>query len=238
MRRRTMLIALGILLGFAGILTLSAGFLLRHTPTFYRAALRAPGPERQKHSKEFVAQSSPMFSAVADRSAEGWGGVFTNEQINCYLQEDFIRGAGGDKNLPDHCHDLRVSVEEDRLRLGFRYGTGFFSTIISIDLKIWLVANETNLIAVEVVRLRAGGMPISPQFFLDRIREIARRENIEVKWYRRDGHPVAMLRLQAYQRQPSIHLQQLRLQQGQIVIFGRSVEPFSGGVRETAKRGP
>ena len=145
-------------------------------------------------------------------------------QVNAYLQENFIRGAGGDENLPDGFHDLRVSFEDNRLRLGVRYGTGVWSTIISIDLKIWLVAGESNLLALEILSLRAGGLPISPQLILSHISEAARRSNIDVKWYHLKGNPVATLKLQADLRFPTIQLQRFEIQQGQLVIMGRPVD--------------
>ena len=74
-----------------------------------------------------------------------WWEVLTTEQINGFLQEDFLQKFNGDVNLPDGFHDLRVQIEEGKIRLGIRYGTGFWSTILSIDLKVWLIANEVNL---------------------------------------------------------------------------------------------
>ena len=58
--------------------------------------------------------------------------------------------------LPKGFHSPRVAIDGDRLKLGFRYGEGFWSTVVSVELRVWLVADEVNLMAVEVCDLRAG----------------------------------------------------------------------------------
>ena len=131
-------------------------------------------------------------------------------------------------NLPDGFHDLRVQIEEGKIRLGVRYGSGFWSTILSIDLKVWLVSDEVNLVALEVDNLRAGGLSISRQVIIDNITEAARRKNIDVNWYHHHGNPVAIMKLQADRMRPTIQLQRLELQPGRIVIMGRSPDSTLG----------
>src|SRR5207253_2306140 len=114
----------------------------------------------------------------------------------------------------------------DRIRLGFRYGTEPWSTIITIDLKIWLpVSPEPNVVAIELEGLHAGGLPISAQSMLEHIFDVARRHDIEVTWYRRSGNPVALLRFQAGQTKTSVRLERLELRDGKIIIGGKAVEP-------------
>jgi hypothetical protein len=220
----------GMLLSVAIVALVVIGVLLHHVPNFYRMGVEPPGPERLKHSRECATAFQNIGMGIRNRyEDEDWGGVFSTSQVNGYLQEDFIKGMGGDENLPDGFHDLRVSFELDRIRLGARYGTGFWSTVVSIDLKIWLVENETNLMGLEIVSLRAGGLPVSPQIVLNRITEAARRANIDVKWYHLKGNPVAILKLQADLRYPTIQLRELRIQQGQLIIRGRPIDSSSGG---------
>ena len=71
---------------------------------------------------------------------------------------------------------------------------------------MWLVAQEVNLIGVEIVSLRAGGLPISRQSILDYITDAARRKNIDVKWYHRKDNPVGILKPQADQVRPTIQI--------------------------------
>ena len=58
----------------------------------------------------------------------------------------------------------------------------------------------------------------------------ARRNNIDVQWYRNDGNPVAIFRLQADRRDPGIQLQELELKQGSVFLKGRSLDPTLRGL--------
>ena len=95
--------------------------------------------------------------------------------------------------------DPVVSLEGDSMRLGFRYGSGWFSTVVSYELKVWLVPKEANTIAVEIVSARAGAWPISSQSILHQLTEFGRNQNMKVSLFRHDGHPVAVIGLQAEQ---------------------------------------
>ncbi len=224
MRRKRFLLSLGMVLLFLGAAFGTLLVLLKHEPTFYRASTIAESDERSALSSEFVSRFySNLMNSIYNRYPDWWE-VLTTEQINAFLQQDFQNSYGGDNNLPDGFHDLRVQVEEGKLRIGCRYGKGFWSTVLSIEVKMWLVANEVNLIGIELVNLRAGGLPVSRQIILDFITETARRSNIEVKWFHRKENLVAILKLQADQIRPTIQIQRFELQPGKIVIVGRSTD--------------
>jgi hypothetical protein len=224
MRRRTILVSLALATLILTI-TGAAGFaLLKHKPNFYMASAMPEGEDRRLQAGEFESRETSLINSVSNRYPDWWG-VFTTEQMNSFLQERLVR-LGGDNNLPDGFHDLRVQVEDGKLRLGCRYGNGFFSTIMSVEIKMWLVANEVNLIGLEIVKLRAGAIPLSRQVILDDITEAARRANIEVRWYHRKSNPVAVLRLQAEESRPTIQIQRFELQAGKIVVVGRSTDNY------------
>ena len=224
MRRKRMLLSLGMFVLFVGTAFGTLLIFLKHEPSFYRSSAMPEGDERVALSSEFVNRFySNLMNSIYNRYPDWWE-VFTSEQINAYLQHDFRNSYGGDNNLPDGFHDLRVQVEDGKLRLACRYGKGFWSTVLSIEMKMWLVANEVNLVGVELVNLRAGGLPISRQIMLDYITDVARRSNIEVKWFHRKDNLVAILKLQADQVRPTIQIQRFELQPGKIVIVGRSTE--------------
>jgi hypothetical protein len=152
---------------------------------------------------------------------------FTDKQINSFFDADFGRLCRADKILPEGISAPRVAIEPDKIRLAFRYGTGPWSTVVSIDLRVWLAAKEVNVVALELQALHAGSLPVSAQSLLERIYETARQQNIDVSYYRHNGNPVALLRFQADQRTPTVQLQRLELQQGLIRISGRSIDPVS-----------
>src|SRR5207253_285599 len=97
-----------------------------------------------------------------------WDDSFSEEQLNSFLEEDFVRSAANKFTLPDHITDPRVAFEPDRIRLGFRYHVGGFSTVVSINMRVWLTKAESNVVALEIQGMRVGALPISAQSILER----------------------------------------------------------------------
>ena len=96
-------------------------------------------------------------------------------------------------------------------------------------MKMWLVSGETNMLAMEIVGLRAGMMPLSTSTLLDYITAMARRENIDVTWYRHEGHPVAIMRFLADQTRPTFQFVRVELKDQELVLEGRSTQPAAPG---------
>ena len=227
MKRRKLILSGLMLAGFVLMLLGIIAFLLKKPPGFYAAGNFTPGEDREKMSRDFMAIFSEFRSSMVNDDPH-WVVSFSSDQINAFFQEDFVR-AGSDENLPPGFHEPRVQIENGRLRLGVRYGTGTSSTILSLELKMWLVSGETNMLAMEIVGLRAGMMPLSTSTLLDYITAMARRENIEVTWYRHEGHPVAIMRFLADQTRPTFQFVRVELKDQELVLEGRSTQPAAPG---------
>src|SRR5262249_17753101 len=162
---------------------------------FYRATALPPGEERQKHSQEFVGKVSHLYNSITyDRE---WSETFTEAQINSYFDEDFIKSAVSERVLPEGIRDPRLTISPHKARLAFASnGVPPCSTLILIGRKVWPTP-EGNVVAVEVESLKAGSLPIGAQSLLERVSGVARRQDIEVPWYRHEGNPVALLHFQA-----------------------------------------
>ncbi len=219
MTRKSVLLALGLVLLLFGGSSTALLFMVRHEPDFYRRAGLTSGPSRKKH---FIKCSNKFSAMLGDiTSKPEWGAVFSEEEINSYLQEEAPRrGSPINTLLPDKTSDPRVALEPDRIRVALRYGHGFWSSVISVDLRVWLVAKEPNLLALELERVRAGFLPIGTQALLERITEAARGRDIEVTWYRHGSRPVALLRLQPGQQDPAQQLTQMKIEAGKLTITG------------------
>jgi hypothetical protein len=215
--------AVGCLALLAGVVGLVVLLLIRYEPKHYAHAPLCSG-ERSTHcSREFLTEASELHSAVeAERE---WYGRFTDEQINSFLKEDFIKMGLAEQYLPEGVSDPRIVFEPDRIHLAFRLRNGVLCTVISMDMKVWLSEGEPNVVAVQLEGFRAGVLPISAQWLLEQLSEMGRQKGIEVNWYRHEGRPVALLRFQADQPHPTLQLQVVKIEQGAIVIQGRSNEP-------------
>lgn len=218
MRRRPLLslIAATLLLAATGAGTLAA--LVWYEPAFYRENALPDGPRRKDQAREFHVRRQNMINA---REEAVWGAEFTQEMINSYLQDE---GASEFPlfDLPDGVSAPRIALDADRVRFGFRYGSGWWSTVVSVDLKVWLVDKEPNVIALELCGFSAGALPLGTHTLLEFISEKVEELNVKVSPYRYDGHPVLLLYYQHDQPRPTLRLQQLECRPGSFAFYARN----------------
>ncbi len=221
MLRRSRLMSLLLLLGGVGLCLGSIFYLAKREPDFYN---RAPDPdefETRERAAELLTRVQDLKNDIRSRSE--WGETFTAEELNCFFVEKMGRKGGLASLLPESVHSPRVAIDGDRLKIGFKYGDGFWSTVVWVELKAWLVKDEPNLVAVEVCDLRTGSLPVGSQSVLDSITESAREWNIEVTWYRNGSNPVGLFRFFANQvGQPNSQILTLDVKDGKILVAGRS----------------
>lgn len=230
--------ALGCLALLLSSIVGTLAFLLRCEPTYYQNAAIPSSERRTRLSQEFLSEFSEFVSAISSDKS-GWYGRFSDEQINSYLEEAFMKCGLGEKLLPEGLTDPRVVFEDERVRLAFRYRSRLVNTVISITLRVWLPRIETNSVAVQIEGFQAGALPFTAQWMLERISESARQNGIEVNWYRLDGMPVALLRFQADQPRATLQLKAIQIESGRITVHGRSNDESAAlpsPVRSLAKR--
>jgi hypothetical protein len=232
MSRKSVLVGFLILLLLAGGVAATLFLLVRHEPESYQRMAVPPGAERQKHSKEFESNCTSLINKVL--SEKFWEVKFSEAQINSYFDEDFIRSGLKERLLPEGISQPRIAIDQDRLCLAFRYGKeAWYSSVVTIDLRVWVAKKtpETNVVGLELQGLHAGSLPISAQSLLESVSDVARRQDIEVTWYRWNGNPVALLRFQATQQRPTVRLERLTLQKGLLTIGGHSIEGSGSPLR-------
>jgi hypothetical protein len=238
MRRKRLLISVGLVATFLALVAVGLSLMVRHVPGFYQRAEMPPGDQRTSLSMQVIAEMSLLADDLKNREPS-WVRSFTAEQLNAYFQQDYYLH-GGDENLPDGFSAPRVKIDDGRIRLGVRYGEGLFRTVLSLELRVWLVPGRVNVLAMEVISLQAGSLPLSTGSLLDYISEAARRENIDITWYRHEGHPVAVMRFQSDLTRPTFQFDQVDLKDGRLTIAGRSTDPVPAvpPPRPAAKAGP
>lgn len=219
-RKSSIILALAaiVILGLATV-----GVLLKHEPSYYGRASVEAGPERKLLSTACLGRFTQLVGHLQDPSSE-WDIKMSQGQLNSFFMEDFIRLGVAEDFAKHGVHDVRIVLEQDRMRLGFRYGSGFWSTVVTYDLRLWLAAKDVNVVAVEILGRRAGGLPLTTQSLLREMSELAKKRNIDISWYRRDGNPVALVRFQADRPRPTFQLQRLDVANGMIHIGGKSFE--------------
>ncbi|MGF1579280.1 MAG: hypothetical protein ACFCD0_07935 [Gemmataceae bacterium] len=228
--RRKLIITSLLILALVVVGVVALGFLLAHEPAFYNRAAVPPGHMRTKASKVCNQKLFSLSAKIYDRQDQ-WQEAFTQLQINSYFAEDFVNSRTAERMLPDGINDLRVAIEDDILRLGFRYGSPPWSMVVSLDVRIWMVRDEANVVAMQFLNLRAGAIPISPKTLMKHLAKILERpggdqSKIDIDWYRHEGKPVALLRFTGSSRtRPTTQLRLLKVEDQSFTIAGLSVEP-------------
>ncbi len=220
-RRRPMFLALALLATFAGLATGTLVFAAKREPAFYATAASHPA-DLDSHER-----SAKLLTRVLDlqndiRAKEEWGDTFTADDLNCFFAENIGPKDGLCELLPKGFHSPRIAIEGDRLKLGVRYREGFWSSVVWLELKIWLVADQVNVAAVEVCDLKAGRVPFGSQSILDKLGDVARDSSIEVTWYRNKSNPVGLFKFFAKQPRPTSQVLTLEVKDGKLTIAGRS----------------
>ncbi len=223
MRRRrfwfALLLLVGTLVAFGGGLAVAA----KYEPGFYATAGGPAGWETGVAASQLITRVQDLKNDV--RSKPEWGASFRAADLNCFFQDTMSRKGGGLCSLlPNGFHSPRVSIDGDRLRIGMKYGEGFWSTVAWVEMKVWLVDGETNVVAVELCDLRAGGLPVGSSSVLEGISELARDSNVEVTWYRHGSNPVGLFKFYADQPRANTQIQRLDVQDGTITLAGRSLD--------------
>ncbi|MSR53610.1 MAG: hypothetical protein EXS09_10030 [Gemmataceae bacterium] len=221
MRRKRLWTSVALVLGFVALVLVGLVALVKREPSFYGQALLSPGENRKALSQSADARYFRINGSLDDRR---WEVAYPADEINAFLQEE-----GSNENLPDGFTDPRVKMEDGKMRIGLRYGKGLLSTIVALELRLWKVEGEINMLAMEIVSLQAGSLPISKGTLLEFITETVRRQNIEITWFRTNtGHPVAIMRFQANQSRPTIQFDAIELKDGKLVVSGRSMDFVTG----------
>lgn len=230
MSRRSLLLALAILLCLVCGVGATLWLLVRYEPSLYVRAAVPPGEERHHMSENCWRELLHMYNAVANQDEQEWAHRFTDEQINSYLAENFVLSHFDKEFLPEGISEPRIIIDPDKIRVAFRYGSGFWSSVVSLDLRVWLVKGEPNVVALKLVGFHAGALPISAQSLLESITTTCNKFGIGVDWYRDEGAPVALLRFQAEQQHPTLQLEMIEMEPGAIHIQGRTTDVAALGM--------
>jgi hypothetical protein len=219
-RRRPLFIALALLLAAAGSALGGLLYAAKRAPAFYAAADRPADFDTHERSARLLTRVVDFQNDV--RAKDEWGDTVTADDLNAFFVENLGPGGRLTEALPKGFHSPRVAIDGDRLLLGVKYGDGFWSGVVWLELKVWLVAEQTNVAAVEVCNLRAGALPFGSQSLLDKIGDVAREQSIDVTWYRNGRNPVGLFKFFAKQPRATSQLLTLEVKDGKIVVAGRS----------------
>ena len=230
--------------GVVAIVALATGgllYLAGCAPGFYREVEKLSEQDRSAQSKQFVRQVTAVWNQIQNEPS--WSGSFSQAQVNAWLAGDFIQKPV--VTLPRPVTDPRVSFDNGRLGLAFRWKRGPVVGLICVTGRMWLP--ESNLVAIEFEKIRAGVIPLSAGPVIEALSAAAESAGLDLEWRRHAGNPVALLRLSRPERTTDIEIERLELQPGKLRVAGHSrkaprqemaeaFEPAASGVSRKVQR--
>lgn len=187
-RRLRIILLIGCCVPAVLIAVLLGIFLaLRYEPKFYRDAFSVEAETQEKASDQMLQRVAALISDV--RKPGKWQALFTAEQINGWLAVDFMKNHPG--AMPSFFHDPRVAIESDRVVLACRYQRWIVSTVLTLTVEPYVP--EENVLALRIIRARAGLLPMPLGKVLDSISDAAQRSEWRIEWRQAGGDPVALL---------------------------------------------
>src|SRR5262245_47178351 len=120
MRRRSVITLLAIIVALVGGASAALAAMVRHVPAFYNDAAVANDPQRPIKSRECFQRSIELWNDIGNGLP--WEKEFVQDHLNSYFQEEDNRSSAGLIELPDRIRDIRFAFNQDRGRIGFRYG--------------------------------------------------------------------------------------------------------------------
>src|SRR5436305_3525862 len=198
------------------IVTLPVGIWLSLTyqPAYYRDIVSLPHAQSEAKARHFVAQSLQLRNDICNEPT--WEAVFSDQEVNAWLAEDLVTHFAD--QLPPEVHDPRVLFETNRVILAFQLEKGGLQSVITVVARPRVP--EGNTVELTLEKIRAGILPVPADNILDQIIEHARRHGVDVRWKRRDGYPVVVMRYTPNLSREDVELEELEIRRGQIRLAG------------------
>jgi hypothetical protein len=214
-RLRLSLWLFGCPLVLAAFVLLGLYLAARHEPAFYRAAMATPRPALEKGSDRTLRKAAALQSALARPGR--WEIRITAEEINGWLAVDLPKNHP--KALPPDLADPRVAIDPNQITLACRYKHSGIDSVLSLAVQPYV--SEPNAVALRIVGLRAGAVPLPLERVIDGLSQAARDMRFRLEWRRSGADPVAMLSLPAEDDDGQVvRIDTVRLGEGEIYIAG------------------
>ncbi|MEK6238959.1 MAG: hypothetical protein N2C14_29950 [Planctomycetales bacterium] len=185
------------------------------TPDFYEQALSVPSETLEQGSDEMVAKTTALIS-LAKRKGR-WEAVFTEQEINGWLGVDLPRKHHD--FLPPDFEEPRLVIRPDGARLACRWTYRGLTTVVSVDLEVYLA--QPDELAVRIHAARAGAVPLPLTQILEHLGEKAKQAEARVRWARDEGDPVALIGIPPVEDGKLLRrIERIELREGELYLSG------------------
>jgi hypothetical protein len=223
MARKCRLVLICVL-GTAAILAtaLCAAYLAaRQVRPFYQQALQLNPEALERGKQELESRATALYTDARQEGA--WQAQFTDEQVNGWLALQLAEFHAEDaRNLQRDVRDPRIAILPDLLSLGFTTTRSGVDTVVSVDGSVFLT--EDGDIAVRLVRVQAGALPLPIAMVADEIAAACQRMSLPVLWAENAGQPVAIIKVGSRDDSDGrrFAIDAIELKQGELFVAGHT----------------
>ncbi len=112
-----------------------------------------------------------------------------------------------------------MAIDPGGITVACRFEQGAISSVLSLAVQPYLA--EPNVIALRIIRARAGALPVPLGRVLGEISEAARAAQVPLQWRRTGGDPVALIPLPADEdADRTVRIETIELREGEIYVAG------------------
>jgi hypothetical protein len=205
----------------------------QQVPEFYEAALANQKPQEQKAAADQLEREVLNLHKEAKKPGR-WVARFSQDQINGWLAADLpVKFPGV---LPKGVSQPRVAIEPGKMQMAVKFKQGDVETVLSLAGDAYLT-DRPNEVAIHIQHVRAGLVPVPLARFMDNIAEEATGAGVPLRWSEQDGDPVAIVTLPLDRKEfrgKQLRVEDLQINQGEIVVSGRTDQPEEDQPPETA----
>lgn len=214
-RRVKIVVAIvGVAAVLAGVALLGLFLAARYEPAFYCEAMETDPSVLEEGSDAMLRQAASLASAV--KKDPHWESLITADQINGWLAVDMVKNHPN--ALPPTLSDPRVAIDSKRITMACRFNQDGVSSVLSLTVEPYMP--EPNVVALRIVKARAGLLPAPLNKVIEGVKRAARAMDLHLEWRNTDGDPVALLSLQPTEDERPVRIETLRLGNGEIYLAG------------------
>ena len=216
-RRIRLILAFATLVGLSTAMTLGFALrALRQVQPFYAAALEVES--REDAGRKLESSVAALYSDAVQQS--DWQAAFAETAVNGWLASAWPEKYA--ELLPATILEPRVAFSEGECKLGFRYQSEGLNTVLSV--RIAAFVSERDELAVRILSAHAGTLPIPLTKIIQPMSELARKQQLPLRWSQIEGDPVALIPLQDILSTETERRQvdAIELHPGELVLAGKT----------------
>ncbi|QDT72504.1 hypothetical protein [Lacipirellula limnantheis] len=198
---------------------------------FYAAAVAAKPAESREAGQRMENRVADLVDQA--ETTGRWQSIFSDAEVNGWLatilQEKYPT------LLPPEVVDPRVSFQDWRCHIGYRYEGEKFQAVVTIEGEPFMASHDVA--GLRLRKARIGVLPLPLSRVIEHINRGADDLQIAVKWIEHEGDPVMLVGVtNALSTDHEVRrLEEIELRQGELSLAGTATPRRGSGISQRAR---